>query len=453
MVLLFVLACTSGSQTSSTEDPSEAETDWIQDLSVDPIDLIGTTLDVRFTTAVEGPAWIEYTVDGGPWEETAPTAPGSSHRLPVIAAPYASVSLRAVALLDGERRESGLIEADAGGLTPEAPVLALTINNYTPPDGERLLLSIFGPQAYIVMMEYDGTVRWAHPHDTGDADSGLGVAQSVFDGQLLLNVFTLGEEHNETAELRRMNLLGEVTASIPTPRAHHFFAEQPSGNILWLRYDVREIDGQTIIGDALMHQPADGGPATAIANLWDLLAPPEPPKNADIWDWTHANWLQYSADRDSILMSTAHENMLFEFAPDGTLLQKINGFQSSETPYFYSDSSHAFGYPHGIHWDRDGEDLLMLQRRSGLSTAVRYALDEANTRIERVWSFGEEFNHDSRVLGEVQELSDGNYLVSWGGRGLLQVVTPEEKVLWELQTEFSHFFSHTTVITDLYNAR
>lgn len=451
----MMLACAPEDVDAPVEDASEAETEWITDLAVVSVPNIGTTLEVTFETAAEGPAWVEYSIDGGGWEQTPPTASDTAHRVAVITAPYAEVVLRVVADLEGAPRESGDIAATAGGLPPEAPDIEITVNQYTPPADALLLLSVFGSPVYAVMMDFDGTMRWAHPHNAigAEAEGGLCVAQSIVPGQLLVNVFTPGEPFNDSAELRRINLFGEAVETIATPHAHHFFAEGPTGDILWLRYDSRKQGETTVTGDELMMLPAGGGESVSLANLWDLLPSPSPDSGADQWDWTHANWLQYSPERDSFLMATAQTNLLMEFAPDGTLLQSINGFQSPVTGYGYDDVSEAFGYPHGVYWSADGKSLLMFQRRDGVSSAARYTLDEDNRWIDRTWSYGTDKQADALVLGEMQELSDGNFLISWGGLGILQVVTPAQEVLWEARTSVGSFFTHITVITDPYNSR
>lgn len=454
-MLLLMLACAPDRVGSPvTTDPEEAETEWIQDLEIAPVEGIGTTLAVSFVTPVEGPAWAEYRVDGGDWEQTPPLPAGTQHRLAVLGAPYAEVTVKVVASLDGALRESGLVAVDAGGLLPEAPDIEVTIADYTPPQGELLLLSVFGQPAYVMMMAFDGTVRWAHPHNNiTKAESGLAVAQARRDpGELWLNVFTLGAEYNHDAEMRRMNLFGEVTNQITTPGAHHYFTELPDGDLLLLQYDVRTVNGVETVGDALLRQPTNGDEPVQIANLWDLLPDPQPDAGADLYDWTHANWVLYSPERDSVLVSTADTNVLFEFDTEGALLQHVNGFQAPISGYHYTNASETFDYPHGVHWDQDGEELLMLYKHNGISAAGRYALDEDSRQISRVWSYGAELRKSAQVLGEVQELADGNLLVSWGGLGILQVVSPHGEVMWEARTDFGRFFSHATPITDPYNA-
>jgi hypothetical protein len=456
LILTLLLGCKpDDTAPTPVEDIESAATEWLTNLAAAPVADIGTTLDVSFDTPVSGPAWVAYRIDGGEWQQTPATEPGTTHRLPVIGAPYAEVTLKAVAELDGVLRESGEVLIEAGGPPPEAPVITVTVDGYTPPEEDALLLlGVFGDLSYAVMMDFDGTMRWSHPlNDIGEeARGGLGVVQSVVPGQLLVNVFMPGEPYNDSAELRRINLLGEVTFQSDTPGGHHFFAETPDGAVLWLRYDARTIGSTTVIGDELMRLPPEGGSSESVVNLWDLLPPPTPPKGAARWDWTHANWLLYSPERDRYLLSTAKTNLLMELGEDGTLHQIINGHQAPTAPYQYDDESQAFGYPHGIHWDASGQSLLVLQRRDQISTAARYRINEDSLQIERTWNYGADLEYDSTVLGEVQELSDGNFLVSWGGLGILQVVSPQQEVLWEAQTGLGTFFSHMHVITDPYNA-
>ena len=452
ILISFLAGC--APPAAPSDSPEAAETTWIQDISVSPAEAVPTTLAVSFNSPTIDAAWIAYRIDDGPWLQTPPTIDESNHILPVVAGPLVDLELQVVIEIDGEQHESGIFTAQSGGLLPNTPVLTITENNYTPPDGELLLLSVFGDVVHTVMLSFDGEILWALPQGDPDATllGGLSVEPSVLhQGQLLFNSFVPDDWENTQAEIWRVNLLGEVQERTPTPYAHHFFTQTPDGDLIWLRTDIREQDNLEIVGDEVVRTSHTTGETTSFLSLWDTLSMPMETPPGGRFDWTHANWVGYTASRDSYLVSTALANFILEVSPEGEVLRTINGFNAAGNAYVYDDITAAFYYPHGPHWTRDGEDLLVFSTREHASHAARFSFSDDDRTLSRTWEHGLEEHREAMLLGEVQELSDGNILIGWGGLGVLQVVTPEGEVLWEAQTGLGSFFSQVQVIPDPYS--
>lgn len=452
---LWALSLVSCKPPSKGTSPEEAETVWIQDIAVAAAEAVPTTLAVSFTTTTAGPAWVEYSIEGGPWQQTPPSDEETEHTIPVIAGSLVDVELRIVASLEGASRESGVFAAQSGGLLPGTPTIEITINNYTPPENTSLLMSVFGEVSHVVMADFDGTVSWALPQGSLDENlrGGLSVEQSVLrPGELIFNTFNPDDFEGADAEIWRVNLLGEPLERLSTPGAHHFVTQTPDGDLLWMRVDARKQGKVTIIGDEVIRHNLASGESAPFFNTWDTLELPRNLPPGTYFDWTHLNWMTYSPARDSYLLSTAYANTLIELDTDGDVLRLINGFDVPDLGYEYDDIQDAFAYPHGVHWAQDDTSLLVFSTRDRVSHAARYTIDEEAQSLSLVWEYGREKGQESVVLGEVQELSDGNYLVSWGGLGILQIVTPYQEVLWEARTALGSFFSQTHLITDPYGS-
>ncbi len=442
-LLHFLLACR---PETTPADPEQAETVWIQDISVETAERIPSALVVRFATAAPGGAWVEFGLQSAGERSTPVDAEGTEHSLTVIGPPPLSeVFLQVVALIDGEEHRSGVFTATSGQLLPDSPTMTVTVSDYEAPPETTLLLSVFGKPCHTAMASLDGTVFWALQQ--GDDDF-AGVSVAAAEGGIAFNTYPNASE--EPGAITRVDLSGEERSRFDTPAGHHFFAVGPQEETWWLATLSQQAGDTKIRGDVVMRQDADGT-GVELFSFWDLLTPPEN-GSAPIMDWTHANWLVHSEARQSVTVSTAHTNHIIELSEDGEIQRIIGGPGAERAQYVFADPADAFEYPHGVHWTADG-DLLVFTTIDSVSRAMRYRLDEESRVIEAVWRFGEEYGYQTTVLGEVSELSDGNLLISWGSTGLLQIVSPQGEVLWEAEAPFGSFFSQVHLLQTPYGDR
>ncbi len=444
LILASLFACTQQQATTA------AETRWIENIDVSISEAIPSVVEVRFSTAAAGSAWVEYGTAGPDERTTLPDAVGEDHAFAVIAPPLSALYLRAVVEVDGERFESGTFQYTSGQLLPSTPFLNVTVNNYSAPEGAVLLLSVFDVPSHTMMVDLSGEVLWSLTLPETDRN-GLGIWPT--DGHILANSF--GGDW-EDPQLQRIDLSGNVVDTLSTPGAHHFFTADPAEALVWIETD--EVDDPqlgTLVGDALIRQTADGKRDTFFST-WDhltfdaSLVPDD--SSTDSYDWTHANWIDYSADRDSYLMSTAHTNVILEIDREGEPLRTIGGMGALDSDYTFADPETAFAYPHGAHWTASG-DLLVFSTRDGLSEVIRYTIDEERQMLTASWSYGADLHQEAMVLGEAQELDDGNILISWGSVGLVQIVSPAGELLWEMSAPLGNFFSQIHMLDSPYDGK
>ena len=194
-----------------------------------------------------------------------------------------------------------------------------------------------------------------------------------------------------------------------------------------------------------------GDNAQVLFSTWEHLTFQSNPSNLP--EWTHANGIEYSADRNSYLMSTAFADTLIEIDTEGNPLRIIGGYNSADSDYQFDNPDDTFSYPHGVRWTSKG-DLLVFSTLDTVSKIIRYELDDETGTICKRWEFGADQGYEARLLGEVHELEDGNILVSWGSVGILQVIDPiTNTVLWEVQSALQEFPSQIHYLDTPYATR
>lgn len=446
-MLLIVLACQS-------PDPLEAaETEWIGDISVQTSTAIPAVLTVGFTTPPGATAWVEFGAERTD-ERLTPQSTGSEHTHHLLGLPpLTAAQLQIVVEVDGEEHRSGLLSEQTGQILPSTPLPEVTINSYAPSEHAAVLISLFSDPTHVLMMGLDGTVFWSMQTGESGERGGLGCQPAMSEGLVFFNSF----EIDGWAEglIESVALDGSPVAQVETPGAHHFFERLPDGTLAWMAIEPREVDGMgTVVGDQIMLQSPDGEPESLIS-LWDHLSLYETPTwkqpAYDGADWTHGNGLTYSEARDAFLISTGGTDVILEVGSDGEVLRMIGGVEAVDGDYTFNPPNTAFSYPHGPHFSATGE-LLLMSTVNSRSRLVGYEIDDEQRRLTESWSFGEDRKSVVQVLGEVEELPDGNLLVSWGSLGTLQVVTREGEVLWEAQTGFGSLIGQAHLLESPYRA-
>ena len=427
--LLALLACE-----PRTKGPAAAETDWVQALQVAPGTQIPAVLEVSFETPEPTSAWIEFGVDAPGARRTLISPAAQQHTIPVFGlGALQAVSMQVVVQAsDGTEHRSGVFTETSGGLLPGSPTFDITINSYDAPAEAVLLLSVYGEPGHLVMINLDGEVVWSRAYEEEDGEIGLGVLPTG-DG-LRYNRF---QSELEDGRIGRMDLLGEIQEEAAAEDSHHFLTTTATGEVVWMREDPRPLAPYAaVIGDQIVVGP---DAAQVLFSTWDALTFADEDVPTPVVSWTHANWIEHHPDRKTYLMSTAYTNVILELAEDGEVVRLFNGRDAVDGTYTYANPQDAFEFPHGPHWASNG-DLLVFSTSSRVSRAIRYRIDDEAGTIEAVWEFGRSYGYEAKALGEVQELPDGNILISWGSVGILQIVDPtDDTVLWEAQAPLQQF--------------
>jgi hypothetical protein len=157
----------------------------------------------------------------------------------------------------------------------------------------------------------------------------------------------------------------------------------------------------------------------------------------------HLNDIQYSPEDDTLLFSDHIHCTITKIKRDGSTVWVLNG----ETKTFTGDV--WLGSQHGIHV-LGIDNLLIFNNNSrnvaGANTSVALGagdgsrvvemkLDLEAKTISEVWSYkAEGITYQTDVMGDVQRLWNGNLVVAFGGKGIIQEIKPDGTVVQEMKT-------------------
>jgi len=316
-------------------------------------------------------------------------------------------------------------------MEPGFTVLPLTRFNGPEPDPQFGLFIALDPQ---------GEVVWYY-----ETDHAVDESRRLRNGNLLYRNFR--------TELYEIDMLGNVVnhwvasaarddvpasaISVDTDTFHHDVLEMPSGNLLALSSELRDVDAYptslenldaawapaTIIGDVLVEFRPDTG---EIIRQWNFLDYFEPtrmgygsmdtgfyvPVYGDRlgdtgYDWAHSNGIEYDADDDSAIVSFNHQSLVLKLDLSRNEIVWMLGNHEG-WPQTWSD--HLLEPVHELEWSwhqhapeitPDGTLLIydngpfralppnpQVLPPEAYSRAVEYRIDDTARTVEEVWSYG-----------------------------------------------------------------
>ena len=249
-----------------------------------------------------------------------------------------------------------------------------------------------------------------------------------------------------------MGFDGTIKAEFDTSFGHHSYAWLPDGRLAYLAIDVRETtEFGPVVGDAIL--VTDGEEIEEIYSTWDdehiLL------EEHDQWgtnfypqgaDWTHANFLSFNEDRNSFTVSFANAEAIVEVdAETGEHLRSVGQAGTHDI------EEGLLGRPHAAEWTEEGT-LLAFTTPKGTreSRGVELAFDDQNLQTDVLWSYGEGLHYNTIIMGAVRHLDNGNTLMNFGSKGILEEINPENEVVWKAYTATGQFPGHFSFVPNLY---
>ncbi|MFH1468928.1 MAG: aryl-sulfate sulfotransferase [Pseudomonadota bacterium] len=415
---------------------------------------------LAWTTPEPGKGWAEFGLNADDLGMRTSTEPEDTteHSLTLLGAPpLADVYFRAVTETGSEELEArGTIRTE--GLPAELPDFVVTVDE---PEKQAPLPYILGtafggmPAVYVV----DRQAHWLWYKQVDRDKNPIQLAFEEGTGHVLFNSF-LTDHGEDDSNITRVSFDRRVDEDMHTPYGHHSFTQLPDGSLAYLSIDVRDFDvfdtGEpiSVVGDAVMILPVDGGEPYAFWSTWDW----RDPHWHDRWDsgfypqggdWTHCNAVNYVASNDTLLVSVRNFDVLLEVdMQSGAVLREFGG----EDGYRFAEGSRTFNYQHDATWTVD-DTLLLITTDEEVreTTAVEYAVDDGAQTLTEIWSQGDGEGHYALVQGTARDLSNGNRLINYGSVGLVQEVTLDHEVVWEMKALAGTAFGNTVPFPDLYD--
>ena len=454
-ILLALCACTPDPR-DTRDSAGDTQADTQADTQEDPLSELvpegGCALDEALFTSVSAEATGVPTVVRTAWELAEPaavqvlwaiegaeeehaTVPGeaaSTGKALLFGAPAErALRYRLVAGEEGTYRCSGLQGAETGSLPVDFPLLNVQITDSEAISPGYLLTnaSPSGSQPWSLVLDGAGQVLWAW--SSGMVNSRVRIAPDL---QAFL-VATPGGDGPDDDAIMRVGLDGGILDRYTFPHIWIDFAVLPDGAIAALTDDVRdfEYEGETrhIMGQALVLREADGSQRT-LWSIFDALMPDLTQR----WntftsfsdtgeDWSHVNGVSYSPEEDAFYLSSGTLHAIFKVdRQSGATLWELSARGDDWT---IEGGEMLIEAPHSA--ERTSTGTLLIFNRYGTfetcSEAVEIALDAKLGTATRIWGAASGECLHVNYLGGAQRLSNGNTLVSWSDRGVLDELLPD----------------------------
>lgn len=410
LILLCVLGC--------AERPGDSGAE-ASDLDIVLSEVIPTVATVSWTAA-DSSGFVMFSPDGQAWQRIAAEARGTDSWEAVVVGMHqnASYKLRVGGLRDGSEIIYEPVEIETGGGPPDLPVLSAELDTVTA-DGGLLGLGLAGGTNWGVFVDADGFVDWWYPspyesrHITRVVPSRdrrsvyLDVARSV--------------EADASADFAILQVAwdGTLLQTIKTSVLHHDFLELPTGQLVWLGSDRREMAAGMVTGDTIQIRELSGEERV----LWNAWTEFDFHDFAPDTDFVHANALQYDEHSGTLWLGLRNANQLLEIDPlSGDVLTRVFGADADITVTVGTppDGQHNFTVlPTG--W------LIHDNRRSGElpSRLVEYKRVGDPPSAEQVWEYAPAEAYDGPGLGDALRLPGGDTLAIWGCAGVIDRVAPD----------------------------
>jgi len=427
------------------------------------------TLDVVLSDVVPTVAFVEGTVVGADMDEAGlllVTADGQVSDHDVHADPSGfratllglKASTPYTAVLRVAHGLGEVTLAQRTFVTGDAPLSIPDMESTVHGDEERqgyLVTSVVKERSMAVILDRDGDLVWWHEPD----EELCLITRAVLarDGASVLYLLEMpGEESDENpsdikSQLVRVSLDGTEVSRQTVHGCHHDFVELPDGTVALITTDMREVDGEPSLADALV-ELLPSGELLDVWSVWDDFEP-DPAWTAGLPDadmgWSHANALDYDEATDSYLVGLRNIDAIVAVSRDsGELLWQFGGMHSDFVPA--DVDGHFFQQQHQFQLLDGG----MLVFDNGMPTryesrVVEYALQPISGVATEVARYVTTPAQYCPVLGDVTRTDEGTTLITWGTAGLLEEVSPQGELLWSLGLGYGAALGYTTLVDEL----
>jgi hypothetical protein len=264
-----------------------------------------------------------------------------------------------------------------------------------------------GSPAFI--LDKDGEFVWAYIMPMRDV---TGVRPS-YDGQYMW-MMSANVPENQGANVRRISMDGSMIENFSDEfeGANHQMTVLPDETVGFYAYgngcdDIKEFNPSTRMVKTIINSGTAHGAGTPC----------------------HVNAIEYSPTDDSYLFSDLDNDNITKVTRSGEVVWVIGGSTND-----FSGTGTTWSRQHGI--DVLGEDKFVFFNNgmmgSSGSVMIEMTLDLQAMSASRTWTYTDADNLRNDVMGDVQRMDNGNTMVAYSTKGVLQEVNAAGEVLEEL---------------------
>lgn len=269
--------------------------------------------------------------------------------------------------------------------------------------GYKVTGSYLGGKTFI--LDADGDYVWWF--DSGEVTR----ARQSFDGESMW--IAKGNVPRGEARVVRVSMdgLDVEDYSAQFEGCNHDLTVLPDETVAFIAYS--EASGC----DRVSERAPDGMVRDVVANACDLLGVRQ----------THVNAIHYARSDDTLIISELDSNSYTKIDRSGNLIWTLGGSRATISGNYGWDGNHGF------HILREDRLLIFNNGSTGSGSASRIIeLVMNDGSASRAWEYESADGMQNTVMGDVQRLLNGNTLITYSTRGVVQELDANGNLIQEL---------------------
>jgi hypothetical protein len=287
-----------------------------------------------------------------------------------------------------------------GALTGTVPKVTPTIMNASAHDRGFIVTStgLSGNTTFII--DPDGVVVWNATGPSMPSRSHL-----TWDGTHMY-MMALNVQNTNVGKIETVAMDGTGSTTLPgLTTSHHDLTPIPGGfaTLLWNK------SGTDAPCSLVERADATGQLTTVVADMGTVYTSTT----------FHTNSIHYYATDDSYTVGDRNPNLYVKLSRAGQLVWQFGGSNPKDPTKFFAGVP-AWSVNHGHQLLPDGTFLFF---NNGANEAWGYTLDATNMTASKILSYTAS-GATSNVLGDIQRLPNGNFLVTFSTSGQIHEISP-----------------------------
>ena len=294
-----------------------------------------------------------------------------------------------------------------------------------------LATTTLGIDPFAVVLDEQGHVVWYHPAAPEYTDIRLRFRQDK--GGVLFAQHILGNP-DDPPVFDWLDWDGTTSHEDKIPGYTHDFIELSDGTLAFIQNDIRPFEPyeQEVWGNNLVERD-DLGNERIVWSTWDDWTPGIDGDVLDDGVWTHDNALDLNAEETVYTLGSRDTSTIVQVDRVGSQrIWQLGGFQNNFPQTSVDDLP---VHQHQFEWD--GDRLVVFDNGRNAQTGSRLlelSFDEAAQTATSTCNWQRDPATWAYVMGDVKRQVDGGLLAAFGTAGVLDDISADGTVRWELAT-------------------